>query len=70
MLIADASFPTRVPAGSAEFLSSAWQAGQHAAAARVGLLVLSHIMPSVSGDEALEAARRTFDGEVVLASEL
>lgn len=69
-LIADASYPTRVPAGNAGFLSSALQAGQHATAAGVGRLVLTHAMPGTSGEEALAAARRTFDGEIRLASEI
>ncbi|HZM78394.1 MAG TPA: MBL fold metallo-hydrolase [Candidatus Limnocylindrales bacterium] len=68
-LIADASFPSHVPQGSAEFLSSALQAGQHATAAGVEKLVLTHVMPGTSGDDALAAARTTFDGEVVLASD-
>jgi ribonuclease BN (tRNA processing enzyme) len=69
-LIADASFPSHVPDGAEEFLSSALQAGQHATAAGVEKLILTHVMPDVSGDEALAAARTTFDGEIVLASQL
>lgn len=67
-LVADASYPTRVPQGSAEFLSSALQAGQHATAAGVEKLILTHVMPGISGDDALAAARTTFDGEIALAS--
>jgi ribonuclease BN (tRNA processing enzyme) len=69
-LIADASYPSLVPAGAEEFLSSASDAGRHATAAGVRRLVLSHVMPGADSDEALLAARGTFDGEVVLASEL
>lgn len=70
ILIADASYPRRVPAGSEEFLSSALEAGQHATAAGVEKLILTHVMPGIDSGDALLAARRTFDGEVVLASQL
>jgi len=40
------------------------------AAAGVGRLVLTHIMPGIDSLEALGAARGTFDGEVLLASQL
>jgi len=69
-LIADASYPTQMPSGSAEYLSSAVQAGEHATAAGVGRLVLTHVMPGVDSLEALGAARSTFDGEVLLPSQL
>jgi len=69
-LIADASYPSQVPSGLAESLSSALQAGASAAAARVGRLVLTHVMPGIDAAEAVAAARRTFDGEVMLASEI
>lgn len=69
-LIAEASFPEHVPAGSAETLSSALQAGQHATAAGVGRLVLTHVLPGIDALESVRAARRTFDGPVLLASEL
>lgn len=69
-LIADASFPEQVPPSAADHLSSAAQAGAHAAAAGVGRLVLSHILPGFDPLEAVSAARAAFDGEVLLASQL
>jgi ribonuclease BN (tRNA processing enzyme) len=69
-LIADASFVEHVPPGSAEYLSSAAQAGTYAAAAGVGRLVLTHVLPGSDETKAVRAARRAFDGDVVLASQL
>jgi len=68
ILIAEASYPEQVPPDAAEFLSSAVQAGQNAAAARVSQLVLTHLMPGQPQDGALAAARRSYDGPVAVAA--
>jgi ribonuclease BN (tRNA processing enzyme) len=68
ILIAEASYPWRVPDDSAEFLSSALQAGTHAAAAGVGQLILTHLMPGVTQAESLAAAGEAFDGAVAVAA--
>lgn len=46
---------------------SGYEAGQAASLAGVKKLVLTHIPPYADGQEALEAARTTFDGEIELA---
>ena len=45
------------------------QAGEHAARAGVGRLVLTHITDELDGEEALAAARHAFGGPVELARE-
>lgn len=67
VLIADASYPERVPEESAAFLSSARQAGQLAAAAGAGQLVLAHLMPGTDPDAALGAAAAGYDGGITVA---
>jgi ribonuclease BN (tRNA processing enzyme) len=68
ILIAEASYPEHVPAHSAQFLSNALQAGQNAAAAGVGQLVLTHLMPGQQQGQALQAARRSYDGPIAVAA--
>nr|WP_240393866.1 MBL fold metallo-hydrolase [Corynebacterium lactis] len=46
---------------------SGYEAGRAAALAGVKKLVLTHIPPYANGEEALEAARTTFDGDIELA---
>jgi ribonuclease BN (tRNA processing enzyme) len=67
LLLAEATFPEDVPEASVGHLSSARQAGDHATAAHVGELVLTHLWPGVQPDAAAEAARRTFDGPISVA---
>ena len=51
------------------FHMSARQAGEHAAAAGVGELMLTHIWPSLDHELSREQASATFDGPIELASE-
>jgi len=60
LLIADASYPERVPADASAYQSSAAQAGQHAAAAHARRLLLTHLSPGTSRQAALDAARQAF----------
>ena len=67
LLLAEASFPERVPADVAGFLSSARQAGEHAAAAGAGRLLLTHLLPGTAPGLAEDAARAGFPGTVGVA---
>jgi ribonuclease BN (tRNA processing enzyme) len=67
LFLAEASFPERVPADSARHLSSALQAGEHAASAGARRLVLTHLLPGTDPHAAAGAARRTYQGEIVTA---
>jgi ribonuclease BN (tRNA processing enzyme) len=66
-LLAEATFPRRVPAASAAFASSARQAGQHAAAAGAGALLLTHLWPGSDPAAALAAASESYAGPVSVA---
>lgn len=67
LFIADASYLEQVPEDSAAYLSSARQAGQVAAAAGAGRLVLAHLMPGTDPDAALGAAAAGYDGDITVA---
>lgn len=67
LLLAEASFPERVPADVAGFLSSARQAGEHAAAAGAGRLLLTHLLPGTAPGQAEDAARAAYPGTVGVA---
>lgn len=67
LFIADASYLEQVPEDSAAYLSSARQAGQVAAAAGAGRLVLAHLMPGTDPDAALSAAAAGYDGDITVA---
>lgn len=68
LFLAEATFPREVPAESAAFLSSAWQAGQTAARAGVARLMLTHLQPGTDHQEAMAAAAENYDGEIDVAS--
>jgi ribonuclease BN (tRNA processing enzyme) len=68
LLLAEATHPHVVPAHSAAYLSSAVQAGQHAARAGTGRLVLTHLWPGTDPVVALEAATGAFTGPIEVAS--
>ncbi|MGH3525619.1 MAG: MBL fold metallo-hydrolase [Mycobacterium sp.] len=57
LLLAESTFPAEVPEHSAGRLSSARQAGEHAAAAHVEQLVLTHLWPGADPATALAAAQ-------------
>lgn len=68
LLLAEATFADEVPEDSAGRLGSACQAGEHAAAAQVEHLVLTHLWPGTSPDAVADTARRSFDGQVSVAA--
>jgi ribonuclease BN (tRNA processing enzyme) len=67
LFLAEASFPERVPETAARHLSSARQAGEAATRAGAARLVLTHLLPETDPDQAEDAARRAYRGEVTLA---
>jgi ribonuclease BN (tRNA processing enzyme) len=69
VLLAEASYAEHVPADSARYLSSARQAGEDAARAGAGRLLLTHLMYGTEPEPSLAAARRAYSGEVGVAGE-
>ena len=73
LFLAEATYPEEVPGEDAPYLSSARQAGGHAARAGAHRLLLTHLWPDADADgsgdgyAALATARRGFDGEVGVA---
>lgn len=67
LLIAEATYPDRLPSGDAAYLSSARGAGLQAARAGVGRLLLTHLWPGTEHDLALEAAARGYRGDTAVA---
>jgi ribonuclease BN (tRNA processing enzyme) len=67
LFLADASYPERVPDDLASTLSSARQAGQTAAAAGAGALLLTHLMPGTDPGAAVSAAAASYDGVITVA---
>jgi ribonuclease BN (tRNA processing enzyme) len=68
LLVAEASYVDRVPEDSRGQLSSARQAGQDAARADAGQLMLTHLMPGTDHQAARAAARAGYDGAVSVAA--
>lgn len=68
VFLAEATYPEQVPDKSAAYLSSAEQAGQNAARAGVGHLVLTHLWPGTDPLAAVAAANRGYGGEITIAS--
>ena len=67
VLVAEASYPERVPGDSVRYLSSALQAGQTATAAGARRLVLTHLMPGTDPGAAIEAASAGYAGHISVA---
>jgi ribonuclease BN (tRNA processing enzyme) len=67
LFLAESSYAERVPADSAESLSSALQAGENAGRAGVGRLWLTHLLPETNPELAAEMAARSYGGEVAVA---
>jgi ribonuclease BN (tRNA processing enzyme) len=68
MLLAEASYVDRVPEDAREYLSSAQQAGQHAADADVGRLLLTHLLPGTTTTAAHDAAAGAYHGKIDIAT--
>ncbi len=67
LFLADATFAGQAPAPAAQYLSSARQAGEYAAEAGVGRLLLTHLWPGTDPEAAVDAARRAYPGEIAVA---
>jgi ribonuclease BN (tRNA processing enzyme) len=67
-LIAEATYPERMAADDAPYLSSARQAARQAAQAGVGRLVLTHLWPGSEPGEYLDPAGKEYDGRTYLAT--
>ena len=67
VLLAEASFIDALPAEDPPTLSSAREAGRQATEARVGTLVLTHLLPGTDRRRSAAAARAGFRGPVRVA---
>jgi ribonuclease BN (tRNA processing enzyme) len=68
LLLAEATYTDRVPEDSRAYLSSARQAGGHAARAAAGHLVLTHLWPGTDHQAARTAAQASYDGGITIAT--
>jgi ribonuclease BN (tRNA processing enzyme) len=68
LLLAEASYVSRVPEDSRRYLSSASLAGRQAAEARAGHLLLTHLMPGTDPAAAQAAADAEFHGRAGIAT--
>ena len=68
LFLAEATYTDQVPEDSRGYLSSARQAGQQAAAAGAGRLMLTHLWPGTSPQAARAAAGAGYDGEISVAT--
>jgi ribonuclease BN (tRNA processing enzyme) len=69
VLLAEATFPEHVlSARDARYLSSARQAGEHAARAGAGRLVLTHLWPGTDPSATRAAARRAYSADLDVAT--
>jgi ribonuclease BN (tRNA processing enzyme) len=67
VFIAEATFPRTVPDRLRGFLCSAKDAGEAAADAGVGQLVLTHLWPGTDERDVVASAREIFAGELAVA---
>lgn len=68
LFLAEATYPEEIPGSDAAYLSSARQAGENAARAGVGRLILTHLWPGTDPALAEAAARRAYPGEIAVAA--
>ncbi|WP_433431652.1 MBL fold metallo-hydrolase [Nonomuraea sp. CA-141351] len=68
LLVAEATYPERVPEEDARYLSSALDAGRTAASAGVARLLLTHLWPDTPPEPALAAAAKSYGGDLSVAS--
>jgi ribonuclease BN (tRNA processing enzyme) len=68
LLLAEASYVDHVPEDSRRYLSSARRAGQQAAQAGTGHLVLTHLLPGTDHRAARAAASAEYDGDISVAT--
>jgi ribonuclease BN (tRNA processing enzyme) len=68
LLVAEASYVDEVPEDSRRFLSSALLAGQQAARAGAGHLLLTHLLPGTDARAARAAANTGYSGDISVAT--
>jgi ribonuclease BN (tRNA processing enzyme) len=68
LLVADASYVEAVPGDSWRYLGSARLAGQQAALAGAGHLMLTHLLPGTDHSAAVAAARAGYNGDISVAT--
>lgn len=68
LLLAEASYVDHVPEDSRRYLSSARGAGQQAAQAGAGHLMLTHLLPGTGHRAARAAASAGYDGDISVAT--
>jgi ribonuclease BN (tRNA processing enzyme) len=68
LLLAEATFPQEVTGSDPRYLSTARQAGEHAARAGARRLMLTHLWPGTRPADALAAAGAAFTGEITVAA--
>ncbi|MGP3961523.1 MBL fold metallo-hydrolase [Nonomuraea sp. 3N208] len=68
LLVAEATYPQRVPDEDAPYLSSALDAGRTASSAGAARLLLTHLWPDTPAEPALAAAARSYGGPLSVAS--
>lgn len=68
IMLCEASYPDEVPEDSRAYLFSALLAGQVAAEAGVGHLLLTHLMPGTDAEAARAAAGEGYDGPIDIAT--
>jgi ribonuclease BN (tRNA processing enzyme) len=66
--LAEATYPDEVPEEDLPYLSSARLAGETATQAGAGRLLLTHLWPGTPSAAALAAARRTYSGDIEVAT--
>ena len=67
LLVAEATYVNRVPGDSEGYMSSAREAGQHAAQAGTGQLMLTHLQPGTDHQASRAAASASYGGAVSVA---
>jgi ribonuclease BN (tRNA processing enzyme) len=67
VLLAEASYAETIPPEIIGALSSALDVGREAKAARVGRLILTHLMPRTNEADAITAAAGSFSGPISVA---
>ncbi|MEV0829112.1 MBL fold metallo-hydrolase [Nonomuraea rubra] len=68
LLLAEATYPERVPEEDAPYLSSARDAGRTAASAGAARLLLTHLWPDTPAEPALAAAAASYPGALSVAT--
>ncbi|GAA3227224.1 MBL fold metallo-hydrolase [Nonomuraea helvata] len=68
LLVAEATYPERVPDEDAPYLSSALDAGRTASSAGVARLLLTHLWPDTPSEPALAAAAKSYGGDLSVAA--